>query len=235
MNGTIPVRAAKINAGWRCKYAPDSVHLPSMIAIPADPAITRRGTSPYEGRMKERYAVLDVETTSGDPCLGRVIEVAVLAFDGALERLRWDSLVDPGMSIPPFIRRLTGMDDAMLQDAPVFAEVARSLSTITQDRIIVAHNVRYDITALEYEFARTGLCFVRSTLCTEKLCRQLLPGLTHYNLGSLCRYFGIPFTAWHRATPDAQATAALFFRLQQEFGEDRLLTGVHMPVRAIRA
>lgn len=179
--------------------------------------------------------MLDVETTSGDPSEGRVIEVAVQAYDGAVERLRWDSLVQPRRSIPPFIRRLTGIDESMMEGAPIFPEVARSLATITQNRIVVAHNVRYDITALEHEFARTGLTFDRATLCTEKLSRQLVPQLSHYNLGSLCRYFGIPFIARHRAPDDAAATASLFLRLIDEFGEERILLNVSLNVKQLRA
>jgi DNA polymerase III subunit epsilon len=206
-----------------------------MPASITTPVITRRLPSTYQGGMKGRYAVLDVETTSGDPCEGRVIEVAVLAFDGMVERLRWDSLVHPRRVIPPFIQKLTGIDGSMLTDAPSFPEVARSLATITENRIVVAHNVRYDITALEYEFARTGLAFERPTLCTEKLSRQLVPSLTHYNLGSMCRYFGISFLAQHRAPSDAEATARLFMRLIEEFGEERILDSVSLRVKALRA
>jgi DNA polymerase-3 subunit epsilon len=166
----------------------------------------------------DRYAVLDVETTNGDPRVGEVMEVAVIMLDGKLERDRWNSLVLPSGRIPPFIRRLTGITDGMVASAPRFHEVVRPLETHTQDRIVVAHNVRFDMTALEHEFARTGLVFERDTVCTERLSRRLLPGLEHYNLGSLCRHLGIPFTAAHRAVADAEATALLFLKLVEEFG-----------------
>lgn len=182
-----------------------------------------------------RYAVLDVETTSGDPTEGRVMEVAVLALDGTHERLRWDSLIQPRVHIPAFIRKLTGIDAAMLAESPRFVDVVRTLETLTEGRIVVAHNVRFDMTALEHEFARTGLVFDRPTLCTERLTRQLVPHLSHYNLGSLCRYFGIPFPAAHRALSDAEATAALFTRLLAEHGEARILAGVTAWPKALRA
>ncbi len=182
-----------------------------------------------------RFAVLDVETTSGDPTEGRVMEVAVLALDGANERLRWDCLIQPRTHIPAFIRRLTGIESSMLQQAPYFVEVVRTLETLTQDRIVVAHNVRFDMTALEHEFARTGLVFDRPTLCTERLARQLVPHLPHYNLGSLCRYFGIEFKAAHRAASDAEATAALLKRLLDEFGAERILASVTTWPKALRA
>ena len=207
---------------------------PIVHITPAD-CITSGARSAYEAPMNERYAVIDVETTSGDPCEGRVIEVAVIAFDGRNERLRWDSFVDPRIEVPPFIRKLTGIDDRMLKDAPIFLEVARSLATITEDRILVAHNVRYDLTATEHEFARIGLVFERRTLCTEKLSRKLLPHLQHYNLGSLCRYFGIPFIAKHRASSDAEGTAMLLQRLIDVFGEASVIEHIRPIAMAQRA
>lgn len=163
------------------------------------------------------------------------MEVAVLALDGRDERLRWESLVDPRTSIPPFIRKLTGIGTDLLREAPVFVEVVRTLETLTQDRIVVAHNVRFDMTALEHEFARTGLVFDRPTLCTERLARRLMPQLPRYNLGSLCRHFGVPFAAAHRALLDAEATAALLLKLVDAFGEDRVLEGVAPWSHALRA
>lgn len=210
----------------------------NIVALPR-PGWTVGTTSPpaaYEGAMaRSRFAVLDVETTSGDPTEGRVMEVAVLAFDGTTERLRWDSLIQPRVHIPSFIRRLTGIDGSMLAHAPYFVDVVRTLETLTEGRIVVAHNVRFDMTALEHEFARTGMVFDRPTLCTERLARQLVPHLSHYNLGSLCRYFGIAFPAAHRALSDAEATAALFTRLMNEFGEERVLNVVTTWPKALRA
>ncbi len=192
--------------------------------------------SPYEAAMERmRFAVLDVETTSGDPKEGRVMEVAVLVIDGTQERLRWDSLVSPRKPISPFVSKLTGIREDMLTGSPTFTEVARTLGTLTQDRIVVAHNVRFDMTAMEHEFARTGLVFDRPILCTERAARRLVPGLTHYNLGSLCRHFGVPYTAAHRALNDAEATARLLFRMLEVFGVECVLQGVAQHPRAMRA
>ncbi len=182
-----------------------------------------------------RFAVLDVETTAGDPTEGRVMEVAVIALDGTTERLRWDSLVDPKIPIPPFMTRLTGLRTADLADAPRFVEVVRTIETMTQDRILVAHNVRYDMTALDHEFARTGLVFDRPTLCTERLARRLLPQLPRYNLGGISRHLGIPFEAAHHALPDAAAAASLLVHLIDRFGMDAVMQGVQPSRRAIRA
>lgn len=190
----------------------------------------------YEGAMQRlRFAVIDVETTEGDPMTGRVMEVAVIAMNGHEVRLRWDSLVFPRQRVPWFTRKLTGIEDGMLREAPLFHEVIRTIETLTQDRIVVAHNARFDMTALSHEFARSGIPFDRSTLCTERLGRRLIPGLSHYNLGSLCRHFGIPFPIAHRAMADAEATAALMGRYLDAFGEDAVMQGLAPASRAQRA
>lgn len=182
-----------------------------------------------------KFAILDVETTNGDPTVGRVMEVAVLAFDAKQERIRWESLVDPRTIIPPFIKRLTGISSELIATAPTFPMVVRTLETLTQDRIVVAHNVRYDMTTLEHEFARTGLVFDRRTLCTERVSRRFLPHLTHHNLGSLCRHFGIAMSGKHRAAADAEATAGLLFKLMDAFGTEQVLDCTTSWSQAVRA
>ncbi|MBK9148978.1 MAG: 3'-5' exonuclease [Flavobacteriales bacterium] len=190
----------------------------------------------YEAAMqRQQFAVIDVEVTEGDPTRGRVMEVAAIALDGSRERMRWESLVQPRERVPWFTRKLTGIDDSMLRDAPGFHEIAGTLSTITQDRIVVAHNVRFDMTALRHEFARTGLAFERATLCTERVSRRLMPHLAHHNLSSVCRHLGIAFPKAHRALADAEATAEVLKRMIIEFGTDSVLLGMQPEHLAKRA
>ena len=202
----------------------------------AHPWATPPTMSAYDGAMERmKFAVLDVETTEGDPTRGRVMDIAVVAIDGTVERLRWDSLIDPRCRVPKFMQKLTGIDNDMVNGAPYFSGTVRTLETLTQDRIVVAHNVRFDMTALAHEFARTGMVFERATLCTERLSRRLMPQLEHYNLGSICRHLGIPLHGAHRASADAVATAELLRRCILEFGEDQVLSSVVPIARAIRA
>ena len=181
------------------------------------------------------FAVIDVETTNGDPLRSGIIEVAVIAHDGLRELDRWNTLVRTARPISPFIQRLTGIRPAMLEGAPSFAEVVQRLDAATKGRIMVAHNVRYDMTALQQEFARTGSAFGPDTLCTERLARQLIPGLTHYNLGNLCRHLGIARGCEHRAAHDAQATLNLLLHLIMEHGHARVMRAVAPGRELMRA
>ncbi|MBV6404890.1 MAG: 3'-5' exonuclease [Flavobacteriales bacterium] len=183
---------------------------------------------------RAQYAVVDVETTMGDPTRGRIMEMALVLVneDGPVA---WSALVDPGVPVPPFARMLTGLSARALRHAPRFHRLVPRLLLLTEGRVMVAHNARYDMAALSAECARAGVTFERPALCTERLSRQLVPQLTHHNLGEMCRYFGIPFTGRHRALNDARATAALLERLIDGFGVERVSMAVNHPVRAARA
>lgn len=172
------------------------------------------------------FIIVDVEATHGDPLKGRIIELAAIVHDGVRELGRWNTLVNPRSPVPEFVQRLTGIRPHMLEDAPSFPTVARRLCADTQDRILVAHNVRYDMTALQSELVRTGLSCQPDTLCTERLSRRLLPQLQHHNLGGLCRHFGIVQGHRHHAAHDAQATLMLLLHLIGEFGEERVRAAV---------
>ncbi len=194
----------------------------SLLNLPASTSVHR----PLFTMPATEFAIIDVETTHGDPMQGSIIEVAVIVHNGLRELDRWNTLVRTRQDIPPFIRRLTGITPAMLEQAPQFAQVAQSLKDSTEGRIMVAHNVRYDMTSIQHELARTGLSYHPDTLCTERLARRLIPNLTHYNLGDMCRHLSIGRGLEHRAAHDVQATLALLLRLISDHGLDQVLGSV---------
>ena len=95
-----------------------------------------------------RLAFVDVETTGTAPPRGRITEVAVVSVeqrdDGHHAVRTWSTLVDPGTRIPPEIRFLTGIDDAMVAGAPPFAAIADALHERIGDAGLVAHHARFD-------------------------------------------------------------------------------------------
>ena len=159
------------------------------------------------------YAIIDLETTGGQPAQDRITEIAIYIHDGEKVVDEFSTLLNPGRAIPPFIVQLTGITNDMVNDAPKFHEVARKVVEMTEGCVFVAHNVRFDYSFLKKEFADLGYNYSRKTLCTVRLSRSLLPGQPSYSLGKLCQNIGIPLENRHRAAGDAQATALLFGRL----------------------
>lgn len=156
------------------------------------------------------YAIIDIETTGGSARLERITEIAVIIHDGTEVIDEYSTLINPERSIPYFITSLTGITNEMVEDAPRFFEVARKIVEITEGKVFVAHNARFDYSFLRQEFAMLGYNFSRPLLDTVSLSRKLLPGHKSYGLGNLCKDLDIEITGRHRAMGDAMATVKLF-------------------------
>lgn len=98
-----------------------------------------------------RIACVDLETTGGHAACDRVMEAGiVLLVDGEVVE-EYSTLVNPGVRIPYAIQQFTGITDAMVEDAPPFAEVADALTSRLAGCLFVAHNARFDYGFLRCE------------------------------------------------------------------------------------
>jgi len=159
------------------------------------------------------YAIIDIETTGGSYLNGKITEIAILHFNGYEVTDKFVTLINPEMPIPWFVRKLTGIDDRMVANAPKFYEVADKIDAFTENKIFVAHNIGFDYSYVKQEFAYLGHIFERKKLCTVKLSRKIVPNLPSYSLGKLCDSLNIQVFDRHRAEGDATATALLMRHL----------------------
>lgn len=166
--------------------------------------------------MKRReYAIVDIETTGGNAGGSRITEIAVIIHDGLAVIDRWETLVNPQKNIPLPIFALTGINNEMVSDAPIFDDIAEKLFNMLDGRIFVAHNVNFDYSFIRHQLYESGFKWTARKLCTVRATRKIRPGLYSYSLGNLCRSLDIPLNNRHRAGGDADATAILFSRLLQ--------------------
>ncbi len=158
----------------------------------------------------KRFAIIDIETTGLRAGAEKITEIAIILHDGKQIIEEFSSLVNPERKIPYFITQLTGISDQLVSDAPKFYELARQIIELTDNAIVVGHNVNFDYSFLKSEFKSLGYDYQRKTLDTIKLSRKLIPGLPSYSLGKLCAALNIPNSSRHRAAGDAMATTKLF-------------------------
>ena len=83
------------------------------------------------------FAVVDLETTGGSFRYEKIIEIAIVIFDGEKILDQFQTLVNPQRSIPPNITRLTGITNEMVKDAPKFFEVAKEVVEFTEGQVFV--------------------------------------------------------------------------------------------------
>lgn len=162
---------------------------------------------------KQEYAIVDIETTGGNARGSRITEIAIVIHDGTQVVDRWETLINPQKEIPLPIFALTGINNAMVKDAPIFDEVAEKVLKMLNARIFVAHNVNFDYSFVRHELELAGFGWTARKLCTVRMARKIRPGIRSYSLGNLCRSLDIPIENRHRAGGDADATAILFSRL----------------------
>lgn len=156
------------------------------------------------------YTIIDVETTGRG---NRITEISIFKYDGEKVVDEFTSLVNPETLIPDYITALTGIDNAMVANAPIFSEIANHVLSITENTIFVAHNVNFDYNVIRNEFKEIAIDFRRKKLCTVRLSRTLFPGFRSYSLGKLCHSMNIDLVDRHRARGDAEATTTLFQKI----------------------
>ena len=159
------------------------------------------------------FVVLDTETTGLRPGGDRVIEVAGIRLRGGEVIDTFQSLVNPGRRLPPFIVQFTGITQEMVAKAPSSEKVFAEFHRFIDGAIIVGHNVGFDIGFLSYEMQLLGHTFPIDGLDTIPLARRFLPGLRRFKLDLVAQHLKIPTANRHRAMGDAKVTAAIFSKL----------------------
>jgi DNA polymerase-3 subunit epsilon len=158
------------------------------------------------------YAITDIETTGGQPSGNSIVEVGVVLWDGQNVIEEFHSLVDPGIPIPLFITRLTGITNEMVEGAPKFETIADRLLEVYEGAVFVAHNVNFDYSFIKSEFAALGMNWNAQRLCTVRLARKAFPGKKSYGLSSICSWMGLYNEQAHRALSDAKIAAEVLKR-----------------------
>src|SRR5512143_2129502 len=97
----------------------------------------------------DSIVAIDIETTGLDPGRDAIIEIGAVRFHGNRVDAEWSSLVNPQRHVPEFITALTGIDDAMLRQAPTIQDVAGKVNEFLGDSAILGHNVGFDLSFLQ--------------------------------------------------------------------------------------
>ncbi len=162
--------------------------------------------------------VFDFETTGMSPQQGaRVIEIGAVRFTSGRITDQFESLINPQISLDPFIVDLTGISDEMLADAPETRQTMHDFHSFIGSSPLVAHNASFDKRFLEVEFERYGLPVPKQIGCSMLAARRIFPDAPNHKLATLISYLELPTARrFHRALADASMTAVLWRRLEQE-------------------
>lgn len=160
--------------------------------------------------------VLDLEATGLDVRKDRVVQAAAIPMLGSQiqETPRLDQLVNPGVPMPDAARRIHGLSDADVADAPPFPEIADTLRDVLSGRVVVGHHIGFDLALLRNEAARAGIPWVEPpSLDIAMLLGAMAPSLPDLGLETVTKHLGISITGRHSAFGDSMAAAEVFAKL----------------------
>jgi DNA polymerase III subunit epsilon len=180
------------------------------------------------------FVLVDTETTGLSPQHGKIIEIALLKYQGGQIVDKFETLLNPNKHIPVEIQEATGITSGMVENAPMFEEKAEEIREFLDDSIFVAHNVNFDYSFLRHEFQRLDYSFSSPRICTVRLARKLFPDWYRYGLDSVIKFLDYQVESRHRALDDALVVAEFLRTVTQQFPAEVINTVLNTLIQVTR-
>jgi DNA polymerase-3 subunit alpha (Gram-positive type) len=158
------------------------------------------------------FVVFDIETTGLYADKDRITEIGAVKIEGGRISGTFSTFVNPGIPIPDFITKLTGITDAMVAGAPSAEQALGGFLDFAGGLPVVAHNASFDTGFIKYNARLYGKSFDNIIVDTLQLSRNMFPELGKYKLNLVAKHLGVKLENHHRAVNDAEATAHIFIK-----------------------
>ncbi len=193
--------------------------IPRAVVYDFDLLSKVRSAEVLQARLQDlTYVVFDTETTGLLPSEGdEIVQIAAVRIVNGrrVEKEVFDTLVNPGRSIPAASTEVHGITEAMVAEAPGIDTVGRQFHAFAAGAVLVAHNAPFDMEFLRRHEAGIGARFDHPILDTVLLSAVVFGQLEGHSLDALTHRLGItiPEEARHTAIGDTVATADALLRL----------------------
>jgi DNA polymerase-3 subunit alpha (Gram-positive type) len=161
--------------------------------------------------------VIDTETTGLAPSKDRIVELAAIRYVDEKPVERFQTYINPEITIPDAARKVNGITDEMVAGAPTIGQVMPDFDAFVGESTLVAHNLAFDLKFIYYSGSQV-MNKKRRYIDTLEQARRIIKrdDIYDYTLDSLCTHYYITNAKAHSALADADATGALFFALVSE-------------------
>ena len=167
--------------------------------------------TPLEALLDPGFVAIDVETTGLNARRDAIVAVAAIPFEGGRSRPGLVTLVNPGRPIPPQSTAIHGISDAAVADAPPMREVLPRFDALCTRRIMVGHDVAFDVAMLKQARTHAVGLAPRLTLDTRQLARAV--GFRDTGLEHLAPQLRVPVVGRHTAEGDARMAGEILIAL----------------------
>jgi DNA polymerase-3 subunit epsilon/CBS domain-containing protein len=160
--------------------------------------------------------VIDTETTGLDSSKARIVQIGAVAIRGGavLRDESFVSLVRPDGPIPLATTAIHGISNDDVRNAPSFDQVRVPFQTFVGSRVVIGHNVGFDLAMFRREHSLLGLVWEKPRALDTRLLAELcFPGLSGYTLDHVLAQLDIPAADRHDALADSIVTGQVFLAL----------------------
>ena len=177
-------------------------------------------------QTEQIYAIVDIEATGGSVGADeKIIQFACVLIQNGETIHTFETFVNPGKNIPRKIRKLTGITNKDVKDAPYFEEIAPMILTLLEDAVFVAHNVGFDYRFLNEQLKSHGIVQLDiPAVDTVELTQILYPAMDSFQLEDIAGFLNYDLNDAHDALADAEATVHIFKQLFKRAAKFPLVT-----------
>ena len=171
-------------------------------------------------KLERPLAFFDLETTGVKVGTDRIVQIAIVRLmpDGA--RLQYETLVNPGMPIPPESTRIHGITDIDVAMAPRLEDIAKEILHEFAGCDLAGFNcLRFDVPLLSEELLRVGHSWDHASLRVVDV-QRIFHKKEPRNLSAALKFYcGREHAGAHEALADVQATADVLLAQLERYGD----------------
>lgn len=168
------------------------------------------------------FTAIDFETATPDgyACQLGIVDVV----DGSIVDEKEFLIQPPKNEYAKMNSLVHGLTSASTIDSPTFADLWQEIKPCFENKVLVAHNLPFDMNVLRknIEYYNLDDVNLKDAICS--CCNYDKIGLF-----SACQYFGIELDAHHNALADAKACANLMLAYRQHMGEEFTIPYIKEP------
>ncbi len=170
---------------------------------------------------KMDFVAIDFETATSSP--GSICSMGICVVENDEVTETKELLIKPEpFEFNEYNIKIHGITPEMVFCKPTFEKYWDEIRPYIENRLVIAHNASFDITALKRAMDFYGIeypCF--SYLCTVQLSRKAYPEMPSHKLNELAREFNISFMH-HNAEEDAFACAVVMLHIINDFSIENI-------------
>lgn len=162
--------------------------------------------------LYKEFIAIDLETTGLSPINDKIIEIGAIKYCNGEIVDTFSTLINPGISIPKRISKINNITNDMVANEPFIEDILDDIILFIGDLPLVAHNARFDINFLNANLLKNDKSHLLNKIIDTLAISRKIFNLDNNRLGTVKKHLKLNIKDEHRALPDCQVAAAIYFK-----------------------